>query len=77
MTLQESAANPDLLREAARLGIADIEAGRYRTFRTAGALADPHACSPSPGKCEEVKSVSEREPLIRGLVPPRSSAPHL
>jgi len=30
----------DLLHEATRLGIADIEGGRYRTFATPQALSD-------------------------------------
>jgi len=37
---QQSALKLDLLREAARLGIADIEDGRYRTFTTPDALSD-------------------------------------
>jgi len=37
---QQSALKLDLLREAAKLGIADIEDGRYRTFTTHDALSD-------------------------------------
>ena len=37
---QQSALKLDLLREAAKLGIADIEHGRYRTFATPDALSD-------------------------------------
>ena len=37
---QQSALKLDLLREAAKLGIADIEDGRYRTFATPEALSD-------------------------------------
>lgn len=36
---QQSALKLDLLREAARLGIADIEDGRYRTFASRDALS--------------------------------------
>lgn len=35
----EDKARLKALREAVRVGIADIEAGRFRTFRTPGALA--------------------------------------
>ncbi|MDB5575876.1 MAG: putative transcriptional regulator (CopG/Arc/MetJ DNA-binding domain) [Bradyrhizobium sp.] len=37
---QQSALKLDLLREAAKLGIADIEDGRYRTFATPDDLSD-------------------------------------
>jgi antitoxin ParD1/3/4 len=37
---QQSALKLDLLREAAKLGIADIENGRYRTFTTPDTLSD-------------------------------------
>jgi len=37
---QQSALKLDLLREAAKLGIADVEDGRYQTFTTPGALSE-------------------------------------
>ena len=37
---EQSALKLELLREAARIGIADIEDGRYRTFASSAALSD-------------------------------------
>ena len=37
---EQSALKLELLREAARIGIADIEDGRYRSFASSGALSD-------------------------------------
>lgn len=37
---EQSALKRELLREAARIGIADIEEGRYRTFTSSAVLSD-------------------------------------